>query len=77
MTTSGTSPVKTESLVGTIFADKYLLESLIGRGGMSSIYKAKQLLMDKYFAVKLMHVFLMGDSSNIRRFQVESKAAAI
>ncbi len=70
------SAVKTESLVGTIFAEKYLLESLIGRGGMSSIYKAKQLLMDKYFAVKLMHVFLMGDSSNIRRFQIESKAAA-
>ena len=70
------SAVKSESLVGTILAEKYFLESLIGRGGMSSIYKAKQILMDKYFAVKLMHVFLMSDSTNIRRFQVESKAAA-
>lgn len=68
--------IQNDSLIGTIFAERYILESLIGRGGMSSVYKARHIALDKYFALKVMHVFLLSDSQNVRRFLVESKASS-
>jgi serine/threonine protein kinase len=65
-----------DALVGTVFAERYELVSLLGRGGMSSVYKARHLLLDKIFAVKLMHAHLMTDMQSVRRFQIEAKAAS-
>ncbi len=68
--------VKNDSFIGAIFAQRYRIEAVIGRGGMSSIYKAKHLLMGKYFAIKLMHEFMLANSKSILRFQAESRAAS-
>ena len=39
-----------DSLIGTKFADCYAIVSLIVLGGMSTVYKAKHLLMDRFVA---------------------------
>ncbi len=65
-----------DAIVGTTFAQKYEIITRLGRGGMSTVYKAHHTLMDKMLALKLMHVYLLTDSAHVKRFQVEAKAAS-
>lgn len=69
-------PVIIDHFIGKVFADRYEILSRLGHGGMSTVYKARHLLMDKICAIKLMHANLVTDQKNVRRFQVESKAAS-
>lgn len=69
-------PLATEALLGTVFADKYLVESVLGKGGMSTVYKAKQTYMDRIVALKLLHPQLVSDPTSVQRFSQEAKAAA-
>ncbi|CAN5239614.1 hypothetical protein BH11CYA1_BH11CYA1_04810 [soil metagenome] len=70
------APVAKDALVGTTFADKYEILSVLGTGGMSVIYKARHKYMERICAVKLLHPFLLSDSSMFQRFQYEAKAAS-
>ncbi len=69
-------PVMTDPLIGTVIADKYELLSVLGVGGMSTIYKAKHKYMGRITAVKLLHSYLGTDASMFQRFQYEAKAAS-
>ena len=42
-----------DDLVGTLLADRYRLQRLIGHGGMASVYRADDELLDRPVAVKL------------------------
>lgn len=70
------APLAKDALVGTVFADKYEILSVLGAGGMSVIYKARHKYMERICAVKLLHPFLLSDSSMFQRFQYEAKAAS-
>lgn len=70
------APLAKDALVGTVFADKYEILSVLGAGGMSVIYKARHKYMERTCAVKLLHPFLLSDSSMFQRFQYEAKAAS-
>ncbi len=70
------APLAKDALVGTVFADKYEILSVLGSGGMSVIYKARHKYMERICAVKLLHPFLLSDSSMFQRFQYEAKAAS-
>jgi serine/threonine protein kinase len=62
-------------ITGQILAKKYQLISVLGAGGMGTVYKAKDILVDRVVAIKV----LRADSHNydlIRRFQREAKIAA-
>jgi eukaryotic-like serine/threonine-protein kinase len=69
-------PIRNDSLIGTYFAEKYMIESEIGRGGMSIVYKANHELMDRTVAIKMLQGQLVNDQNSILRFQQEAKAAS-
>ena len=63
------------SLVGRTLGGKYALESLLGRGAMGAVYRARHLLLDELVAVKVMRAELSADPLLIERFKREAKAA--
>ncbi|MEM9453350.1 MAG: protein kinase [Myxococcota bacterium] len=57
-------------------AGKYQVERLIGEGAMGRVYVAKQLTLDKPFAVKILAPHLLGDESSQARFAAEAHNCA-
>ena len=58
-------------LAGSILG-KYQLERIIGRGGMSDVYRARHSSMDREVAVKVLHRHLSADGAFVVRFQREA-----
>lgn len=54
--------------------DFILLEE-IGRGGMGTVYRARQVSMERYVALKVLPSFAGLDSESVARFQREAEAA--
>jgi hypothetical protein len=54
----------------------YELEEEIGKGSMGTIYKARQVSMDRPVALKILYPKLAMDGDYVRRFLRESKLAA-
>jgi serine/threonine protein kinase len=52
------------------------LESVLGRGGMGTVYKAHHAALDKAVALKLLSPHLAGDGDYVERFVQEARAAA-
>ncbi|MBS1956494.1 MAG: protein kinase [Cyanobacteria bacterium SZAS-4] len=57
------------------FAGKYQFVAQIGSGGMGVIYKAKQPLLDRYYAIKMLNV-QKANQRMLARFHQEAKAAS-
>ena len=58
------------------FHERYVVESLLVRGGMGSVYKARELELDRYVALKIVQEHRSGDSQFIERFRREARIAA-
>ncbi|MFZ2490047.1 MAG: serine/threonine-protein kinase [Thermoanaerobaculia bacterium] len=58
------------------FADRYVVESLLGRGGMGNVYKARELTLDRYVALKIVPEARAKEAQFIDRFRREAKIAA-
>lgn len=58
------------------FLGKYRLLSLLGRGGMSSVYLAEHVLMRRRCAIKVLPVKRVDESSYLGRFHREAQAVA-
>jgi len=58
------------------FLGKYKLLSLLGKGGMSSVYLAEHLLMRRRCALKVLPAKRVDDSSYLERFHREAQAVA-
>ena len=58
------------------FLGKYRLESLLGKGGMSSVYLAEHMLMRRRCAIKVLPQKRVDDSSYLGRFHREAQAVA-
>jgi serine/threonine protein kinase len=65
-----------DPLLGETLAEKYLVEQLIKRGGMGSVYRGKHVMMDKTVAIKVLRPSLAGDDVVVARFSREAKAAS-
>ncbi len=65
-----------EALIGRTIADKYVIESYIGGGGMGSVYRARQAGLDKIVAIKVLHPEFATEASFVMRFKREAKAAS-
>lgn len=60
-----------DPLIGTIIGGRFQIEELLGTGGTSVVYKAKQLCVNRYVAVKTLQ-FQIGDRPSLgERFQRE------
>ena len=60
----------------TSIADRYVLEELLARGGMGSVYKARDEVLARPVAVKILHPHLSEDRGFLERFRREAVAAA-
>lgn len=56
---------------GSVFDDRYEIIQLIAQGGMGSVYKARELALNRLVAVKLLQPSLMVDSEYYSRFRLE------
>lgn len=64
-----------EQLAGTKLGN-YETETLLGRGGMGVVYKARQLLLDRPVAPKVLPPHLSSEASSVKRFHREAEAIA-
>ncbi len=60
----------------TLFGDRYELHSRIARGGMSDVYLARDLLLERPVAVKVLFPQFAADPSFVERFRREAQSAA-
>ncbi len=61
---------------GKILGNRYELLSRVGLGGMAIVYKAKDRFLNRFVAVKLLREEFRDNEEFIRRFNIESQAAA-
>jgi len=64
-----------ERLAGTKLGN-YEIESLLGRGGMGVVYKARQISLNRPVALKILSPNLSANASFVKRFQREAQAVA-
>ena len=62
--------------LGTLLAGRYRLDAEIGRGGMSTVYRAFDTVLERTVAIKLMHREIAADSAQLERFRREARAVA-
>jgi len=70
------TPILTDTMVGTVLADRYEILEKLGTGGMGLVYKAKHLLMKRLVAIKLMLPQYASNATALKRFQHEAQAAS-
>jgi beta-lactam-binding protein with PASTA domain/predicted Ser/Thr protein kinase len=63
-------------MLGRVFNNRYSLKEKIGSGGMSDVYLADDLTLNRPVAVKILHPEFARDPSYIQRFRYEAQAAA-
>jgi eukaryotic-like serine/threonine-protein kinase len=64
------------SVVGETVAERYELEELVGHGGMSSVYRAHDSLLERYVALKVLHEHYSEDEDFVERFKREARSVA-
>ncbi len=69
-------PGGAESLVGLVLGGRYLIERLLGEGGMGAVYQAQHTHMHKRLAVKVLHPEMSRLPEVVARFEREAMAAA-
>ncbi len=62
--------------VGQALGGRYQIEELLGAGGMSSVYKARDPNLKRTVAIKLIHPHLSNNEEFVRRFGSEATAIA-
>ena len=63
-----------ENILGTKLADRYLIEELVGVGGMCNVYRAFDAEALRTVAVKILRDEYAADEEYLRRFRNESRA---
>ena len=62
--------------VGTLLSSRYRLDAKIGAGGMSTVYRAFDTVLEREVAIKVMHRDIAHDSDQLERFRREARAVA-
>jgi len=62
--------------IGQTIGGRYRIESFLGQGNMSEVYKASDPNLRRTVAIKLIHPHLASDPEFIRRFEEEAAAVA-
>ncbi|MEC5181756.1 Stk1 family PASTA domain-containing Ser/Thr kinase [Arthrobacter sp. CG_A4] len=65
-----------DPLVGTIVDGRYLIQSRLASGGMSTVYVATDQRLERDVALKVLHPHMAGDPQFLDRLGREAKAAA-
>lgn len=62
--------------IGMTIADRYEIVSKVGAGGMSDVYKAKDTILGRYIAVKVLKPEFSEDRNFVTKFRTEAQSAA-
>ena len=62
-------------IIGGNYADRYEVFTLLGKGGMSVVYKARHLFTKKFVALKILHPHLAHNEMTVRRFRQEAQTS--
>ncbi|MEU9955106.1 serine/threonine-protein kinase [Streptomyces sp. NPDC050982] len=71
--------IRSERGSGRLIAGRYLLHDILGQGGMGTVWRAHDQLLDRPVAVKELHVLTHGDEEQrirVRRAVREARAVA-
>ncbi|MBX9668228.1 MAG: protein kinase [Candidatus Obscuribacterales bacterium] len=68
-------PVGKDPLIGALIDERYVIETVLGKGSSGIVYKASRLMMGGEVAVKVIHSYLGADSASLDRLLRELKAA--
>jgi tRNA A-37 threonylcarbamoyl transferase component Bud32 len=63
-------------VVGEMVAERYELEEVVGHGGMSTVYKAHDSLLERNVALKVLHQQYNEDEDFVERFKREARSVA-
>lgn len=63
-------------MLGTTIDGRYRVRARIARGGMATVYRARDERLDRDVAVKIMHPHLADQAEFVDRFHREARAAA-
>src|SRR5579864_9334757 len=63
-------------MVGEVIADRYELEELVEHGGMSTVYRGRDRLLERTVALKVLHPHFLDDPEYVERFRREARAVA-
>ncbi|MDQ6775975.1 MAG: protein kinase, partial [Actinomycetota bacterium] len=66
----------TTTLLGTRLNGRYRLDARIAAGGMSTVYRATDEVLERQVAIKLMNREISADSDQLERFRREARAVA-
>jgi serine/threonine-protein kinase len=64
------------ALLGTLLSDRYRLDARCGAGGMSTVFRAFDQVLERPVAIKLMNREVAADSDQLVRFKREARAVA-
>jgi eukaryotic-like serine/threonine-protein kinase len=64
------------TVLGILLGGRYRLDAQIGRGGMSTVYRAFDIVLERPVAIKLMHREIASDSDQLERFRREARSVA-
>jgi eukaryotic-like serine/threonine-protein kinase len=63
-------------MIGHTLSGRYELLARVGGGGMALVYKARDLLLNRFVAVKVLREQFTNDEDFVKRFRREAQAAA-
>ncbi len=61
---------------GTILDERYEIIDVVGAGGMSTVYRAKDTRLKRYVAIKVLKTEYSNDANFVAKFRVEAQASA-
>jgi serine/threonine protein kinase len=64
-------------VIGNLLANRYMIISQLGGGGMALVYKAKDTLLNRTVTVKILRPEHTGDEEFVSRFREEAQAVAV
>ena len=65
-----------DKYIGKLLDNRYEMLEILGVGGMAVVYKARDRVLDRYVAIKIMKDEFAHDEEFLRRFHNESQAVA-
>jgi serine/threonine-protein kinase len=74
VTSPGPVAVVSPVPVGTVLAGKYVVERVLGVGGMGVVVAAKHRVLDQWVALKFLHGEALADASIVERFIREARS---
>lgn len=69
-------PSNSDPLIGSMLGERLKILARVGSGGMSVVYKAEDLLLNRIVAVKILHSHSALKQNNVLRFRQEAKSAS-